>query len=414
VNKRILIILFAVLGVLLLVYFLSDNKKRYNWTENYHGTNDQPYGALFVRKLLESYRPEGSFFFNEKKPLSNVLGQDKYKSNTDYIFIGGTLHMDIEDTEALLSFVENGNDAFIACLEPPEKLIDRIYYTECDLPFAFESNRVRFVTMNFYHDTLKTEKGYTYSKRIGLADMQAPWRSFDDELFCEGATAISPLGYQQEFGVNFARLQWGKGYFYIHTNPLVFTNYFLTKEKSVDYASSVFTHLRGENIIWDEYSKLPFMGDKSGPDSPLYYVLRQPALKYAWWLLLVTVLLYVFFAAKRTQRVIPVLEAKSNTSLEFINLVSSLHYQNANHLDMARKKMKYFLYFVRSKYGIHTPAIGEKQIANLAEKSKIPLPEVQMIFTQYELIERNSAYNIEAGRLVDFYNAIENFYKHCK
>ncbi len=46
--------------------------------------------------------------------------------------------------------------------------------------------------------------------------------------------------------------------------------------------------------------------------------------------------------------------AKVNTAAEFLNVISSLHYQNPNHLDMARKKMRYFLYFIRAKYNINT------------------------------------------------------------
>ena len=192
------------------------------------------------------------------------------------------------------------------------------------------------------------------------------------------------------------------------------TNYFLSKAGKVEYASGVFTHLEGEDIIWDEYSKISFSGNKNAYNSPLYYILQQPSLKYAWWLLLLTVFLYILFVAKRQQRVIPVLEPKTNTSLEFVNLISTLHYQNQNHLDMARKKMKYFLYFVRSKYGIHAERFNEPQIRKLAEKAKVNVAEVQVIFDQYYLIEERFQQAIEANRLLNLYNSIEKFYTHCK
>ena len=102
---------------------------------------------------------------------------------------------------------------------------------------------------------------------------------------------------------------------------------------------------------------------------------------------------------------IPVIEAKTNSSLEFVNLVSRLYYKNGNHLDMAHKKMKYFLYFVRSKYGIHAEKFKEDQIRRLAEKSKVALGEIEAIFHQYYLIEDRFKQNIEANRLVDLYDA---------
>jgi hypothetical protein len=122
----------------------------------------------------------------------------------------------------------------------------------------------------------------------------------------------------------------------------------------------------------------------------------------------------VVFGAKRMQRVIPVIEAKSNTSLEFVNMISRLHYKNGNHLDMAHKKMKYFLYFVRSKYGIHTERFNEAHIRRLAEKSKVNLSEVEVIFSRYYLIEEKFKNNIEANRLVDLYDSIDNFYRQSK
>ena len=81
---------------------------------------------------------------------------------------------------------------------------------------------------------------------------------------------------------------------------------------------------------------------------------------------------------------------------------------------MVKKKMKYFQYFIRSKYGIHTQTFTEGDIQKLSDKSKVNIGDVHTIFNQYRLIERNFANDIEANRLVDFYYAIEKFYKNCK
>jgi hypothetical protein len=142
--------------------------------------------------------------------------------------------------------------------------------------------------------------------------------------------------------------------------------------------------------------------------------LEQPSLKYAWWLLLATVAIYAFFGAKRRQRIIPLLEPKTNTSLEFVKLIARLHFKNGNHLDMAHKKMRYFLYFVRSKYGIHAERFGEEQMKRLAIKARVDLLDVQTIFARYYLIEERFRNNIEANRMVDLYESIENFYRKCK
>ena len=76
--------------------------------------------------------------------------------------------------------------------------------------------------------------------------------------------------------------------------------------------------------------------------------------------------------------------------------------------------MRYFLYFVSSKYGIHAEKFKDEHIRRLAEKSKVSLPEVEVIFSRYYLIEERFKNNIEANRLVDLYDSIDNFYKQSK
>ena len=130
--------------------------------------------------------------------------------------------------------------------------------------------------------------------------------------------------------------------------------------------------------------------------------------------MLITVVLYILFTMKRTQRIIPVLEQKSNSSLAFVQLVSTLHFENGNHLDMARKKMRYFLFFIRTHYGLHAHALTKEYIDTLAERSGVDKGRITNIHNLYETIEQSSGNNLDPGRLMELYQAIETFYKHCK
>ncbi len=416
-GRATTIILFALLAIGLLLFFIfSGDEKRYQWFANYDADSKQPYGTLFIKQMLEGYRPQGLFIYNDKKTLNEVLKDENTRHQTDYVLIGPSLYLDNQDTDALLKFISEGNDAFISTLELPTSIIYRFYSNECNVDLAYKYNLLDSATLNFFHETLRIEKGYSYAYRVGSEDVPYSWDSFKSSIFCDSTELITPLGYisaNDSSLVNFIRLGYGKGNLYIHSNPLLFTNYFLTKADKVEYAAAIFSHLHGRNMIWDEYSKVPFLGSNAY-DSPLYYILQQPSLKYAWWLLILCVLLYVLFAAKRTQRVIPVLDTKTNTSLEYINMISSLHFKNANHLDMAQKKMKYFMYFIRSKYSIHIQTFKEAQIAILAEKSKVSQADVARIFDVNSNIERNSYYGIASGDLADLYHAIDSFYKQCK
>ena len=408
-----MIILSLLLAVLIFIYFLSNKDKHYLWFETYRANSEEPYGTLFIQKMLEDYR-QGEDFTLSQIPLRSLLADVDDKANTDYVFIGQNMFLDSDSHTALVELLDEGGNVFIASLTPPADVISSVYYPECDSLVSLKDNFADTVRFNFFHDELRHSRGYDFAYRYGSDVQKYYWNYFDEALFCDSTALITPLGYQDDGKVNFIRISTGKGNLYLHSNPLVFTNYFLINEENVSYASAVFSHLDGKQIIWDEYSKIPFAGNNNAYNSPLYYIMGQPSLKYAWWLLLLAVVLYIFFAAKRKQRVIPVIEPKTNSSLEFVNLISRLHYKNGNHLDMAHKKMKYFLYFVRSKYGIHAEKFKEEQIRKLSEKSRVAHGEVETIFHQYHLIEDRFKENIEANRLVNLYDAIDNFYKQCK
>lgn len=408
-------VLLICLAVFLLAYFMiSRNKeKRFQWSENYRTNSEQPYGTLFIQKLLSNYRPEQKFTLNEKQPLHVLLDSGKYESNTDYVFIGQEIYLDDEDRESLLRFIEKGNDAFIASYHLPFDLVDAMFMSECGKAMFLTLEDTLTANLNFYNASLATKKGYTYAYRFGKKDQPYFWNSLNPEVFCDSTKSITPLGYINPEKVNFFRLSHGKGHLYVHTNPLVFTNYFIAKPDKAEYASSVFSHLDGKEIIWDEFSKSKFMSGNNAPQmSPIAYILQQESLRYAWWLMLGAALLYTIFTAKRKQRIIPVLEAKANTSLEFVNLISALHYQNANHQDIARKKMKYFFYFVKSRYNMHLQSLTEATLNRLAEKSKVPLDDLKQVAAELNHVENQSYYN--EHRLIDLQNVLERFYKTCK
>jgi hypothetical protein len=414
-RNVMIIVLFGVLTIALLLYFVFNNQgKRYNWYETYRVDSDQPYGTLFLQKMLQHRGVQRKVTISDKQPLERFLEKHKTGKNADYVFVGESLYLDEAGVTALTQFMDKGGDAFISALEPPLQVVNAVYINECGQDIYYENNRADSVDLNFFHDTLKTKRDLNYVFRIAAYDRPYSWSYVGAGVFCDSTRNIIPLGYQAGGHVNFLRIPVGKGNLYLHSNPLVFTNYFLTQQQKVDYASGVFSHLDGNEIIWDEYSKVPSLTSSNEYDSPLYYIMQQPSLKYAWWLLLFTVILYILFGSKRKQRVIPVLEAKTNTSLEYVKLISRLHYQNGNHVDMARKKMKYFLYFVRSKYGIQLESFKEENIRRLAEKSRVAIADVEVIFRQYSLIEEKFRHSIEANRLVDLYYAIDNFYKQCK
>ena len=169
--------------------------------------------------------------------------------------------------------------------------------------------------------------------------------------------------------------------------------------------------MQSEAVVWDEFSKSAFI-PKNTTANPMAYILLQDSLRYAWWLLLVSVVLYSFFTAKRKQRVVPVLEPKTNTSMEFVSAIAKLHYENAYHRDIAKKRIKYFFYFIKARYGLTTQILSEPYLIRLSEKSSLGRQDIEAVALEFERAEKSRSY--DATMLVDFQNALERFYKQCK
>ncbi|MBK9014266.1 MAG: hypothetical protein IPM82_09290 [Saprospiraceae bacterium] len=211
--------------------------------------------------------------------------------------------------------------------------------------------------MNFQHPSLADTTAYQLKRLFLRQPVMYEWTFLPEEYLCEEQTTFASLGLINGENTNFMSAAYGKGEFLLHTTPLAFTNLHLVEKRGLEYASKAFSHLSAGPIYWDERAYDPFndmAGGNSDKESPLKYILSQPALAWAWYILLGMAVFYLIFRAKRRQRVIPVLEKNANTSLEFIGTIGRLFFIQNNHRQLATQKMRLFLIFVRERY--HLPA----------------------------------------------------------
>ena len=397
---------------------LSGCGKYLNWWEHYRPDSKDPYGTFLVRNLLESYYTGEPFEVLEDS-LNGVL------KSGNYIYIGSWFMIDSAETEALLRFVEEGNQAFIATYNFPPALLDSVGMTECldlsnyddslyfaDGQFFFEDTTVY---LDFDHPSLKDGNGYPCQYVYDYEPEPNNWNFISEDLFCEGQSVFTPLGRIDGQQVNFAKAAYGKGHFYFHTTPLVFTNYYLTQERGLEYAGKVFSHLSPGPLYWDH--RKPGLFNRGGNrsvanETPLRYILSQPSLAWAWYILLGMAVLYLIFRAKRRQRIIPVVEQNTNTSLEFIGTIGRLFFLQNNHKQLALQKMKLFLGFVRDRYHLPTRELDSIFSKNLATRSEVPEEAIGKILLLHRNISNSNF--VSENVLVDFHRLIEGFYRECK
>ena len=370
-TKRtpILIALVAIALIGAMFYFVYDsNKPKFDWDESswekkgYDEKNDQPYGSRIAHGLLENYF-EGKKFIDLEKDVSKELPVDSTSTGHNYVFVGEAMYLDSAGTKQLLDFVAAGNTAFISSKTIPFDLMTFVYFDECeDAPW----NDYGMFEDSLAHFSLRTPTLPDSSTSYFFAKQNKPipynWHFIEHYHFCDSLKQ-QPLGYLNTDHVNFAEFPHGKGRFLLHTNPIAFSNFSLLRLETRPYAAGVFSYLSEGNIYWDAVSRVPEAvgrrrngsSQSQADEHPLTYILKQPALAWAWYLIAALAFTWLIFRAKRRQRVIPVLPKNENSSYEFISTIAHLHFREKNYAGLAAQGMRHFLAQLRERYGLVAP-----------------------------------------------------------
>src|SRR5690606_9670840 len=176
---------------------------------------------------------------------------------------------------------------------------------------------------------------------------------------------------------NFIKINYGDGNIYLHAEPLVLTNYYLLIPGNEKYVQNVFSYLPSRETIW--FSEKNETSTESS--SPMRFILSKPALRYAWWLLLGGLLLFVIFNAKRKQRIVPVIEPLKNKSVELVKSIGNLYLQEGDFHDMMAKKAQFFLNKVRMDLLIDTQNLDDDFSHKLQLKTGKSLEEINEAVT---------------------------------
>ena len=115
--------------------------------------------------------------------------------------------------------------------------------------------------------------------------------------------------------------RWGKGEVILVSTPLIFTNYGMLDGKNATYIFRLLSQMGKLPIVRTEgYMKETAQVQQS----PFRYLLAHQPLRWALYLTMITIILFMIFTAKRRQRVIPVIHEPANKSLEFTELIGTL------------------------------------------------------------------------------------------
>jgi len=301
------------------------------------------------------------------------------ETRASYLFINNDFTASRLETTALLRFVAAGHDVFIAAEDfgPARRgfLADSLGIR------AYEADPARLAQVvggeapasqsdSVQLHLLRPRPGLAVSTfRFGAA--AAGYRlALTKRRPHRGAT----LAADERGRPVLVRLDHGRGHFYLCSVPLAFGNYWVLRPRTANFAFAALSYLpAGRPAWWDEYQKQ----GREGEQSTLRVLLAHPALRTAYYLVLVVGLLFVLVEARRRQRIIPVLNPLPNTTLLFTRTVAGLYQQGRNHAQIAEKKTALFLDYLRTRFHEPAPDLADETFRErLSQKAGVPRPRV--------------------------------------
>jgi hypothetical protein len=331
---------------------------------------------------LKDKIPMGMYVFNEELPtlLKNQKIQkvnvtpyeyleplydydtlvNNYKIKGTFLVLSDVPILDNESTKELFYFADHGNNVFLSMKNFPKSILDSLKL-EVKAEFQFSDS-----IYNWMANPKLSSKKYNLVEGIGNS-----YFSKIDTL------NTSVLGYQSgdSTRVNYIKVPYKSGNFYLHTQPAAFVNVHLLKKQQFEYAENVLSYLPKTDVFW-------YVKDQNGDvisNSPLRYIFSQPALKWAWFLFLIGMLNFMIFNAKRRQRIVPIIKPLSNTTIEFAKTIGNLYFQEGDHGNLIDKKIIYFLEKIRNDYMLDTTVLDGFFIKKLHQKSGKELVDIERV-----------------------------------
>lgn len=359
-NKtfRIYAVIFIVVMVILAL--LEVNKKETtDWRKNFDVNQKSPFGLFVFDNEAKD------LFKNNLKKINQAPYEyyNQHQKETHNIVIIET-DIDTESWKKVMDQVSNGSDAMLVISRMPKEVSDSIGFYDSEISFE-EENVLKLTDTKYKNDFIQLDKfpsgrGFSFIKPgVEVLGKTVEKKNTDQ--------------------ANFIRIKFGKGNFYVHSEPLFLTNYYLLKPGNVKYAQDIFSYLPDRETVW-------FVENNTKASRFfMRFILGNPTLKYAWWIFLGGLILFIFFNAKRKQRIVPIIEPLRNTSLDFVKSIGNLYLQEGDFHDMMAKKAQYFLNRVRMDLLIDTQNIDKEFAKKLQLKTGKP---IEMINEAISLIKR--------------------------
>lgn len=452
--------LFAMLVLFVLFCLLQVNlPKKFVWSPTFSHVDKQPFGCFVFDSVLTQSLPNG---YHVTKKTFFQLDQEHAKEKISVLMVVDQQNLKQLDVKYLCNIARRGGKVMVVAsssfddgrnadtvvvdeLERTFKvkiedglyfslrgilsglkahdndMYDTIYWNNRETMYAAQSYRMFY---NMVGGTLFVDS-VPKVKRLAYTLSTAGYDYKHDFLYVGDFTGFDTIVDEKErieridtFAIKkipvAVSVPYGKGEVIFVSSPLLFTNYGMLEGNTFVYIFRLMSYLADLPVYRTEaYVKTDAM--LVAEQSPFREFIKRPPLRWALYLTLLGVVLFMIFTARRRQRVIPIISKPANRSLEFIQLIGTLYYQRKDHVDLVRKKFKLFAEELRKTAGVDISDVNtdDREYLLLAEKTGMNSDRLKKVIRQIRLVLHSEG-NISVEEMRSLIDAMDTIVRHAK
>lgn len=452
--------LFAMLVLFVLFCLLQVNlPKKFVWSPTFSHVDKQPFGCFVFDSVLTQSLPNG---YHVTKKTFFQLDQEHAKEKISVLMVVDQQNLKQLDVKYLCNIArrggkvmvvasgsfDDGRNADTVVVDELERtfnvriedgtyfslrgilsglkahdndMYDTIYWNNRETMYAAQPYRMFY---NMVGGTLFVDS-VPEVKRLAYTLSTAGYDYRQDSLYVGDFTGFDTIVDEKErieridtFAIKkvpvAVSVPYGKGEVSFVSSPLLFTNYGMLEGNTFVYIFRLMSYLADLPVYRTEaYVKTDAV--LVAEQSPFREFIKRPPLRWALYLALLGVVLFMIFTARRRQRVIPIMSKPANRSLEFIQLIGTLYYQRKDHVDLVRKKFKLFAEELRKTAGVDISDVNtdDREYLLLAEKTGMNCDRLKKVIRQIRLVLHSEG-NISVEEMRSLIDAMDTIVRHAK
>lgn len=452
--------LFAMLVLFVLFCLLQVNlPKKFVWSPTFSHVDKQPFGSFVFDSVLTQSLPNG---YHVTKKTFFQLDQEHAKEKISVLMVVDQQNLKQLDVKYLCNIARRGGKVMVVASSSFDdgRNADTVVVDELERTFKVRIEDGTYFSLRGILSGLKAHDNDMYDtiywnnretmyaaqpykmfynmvggtlfvdsvpkvKRLAYTLSTAGYDYRHDSLYVGDFTSFDTIVDEKErieridtFAIKkvpvAVSVPYGKGEVIFVSSPLLFTNYGMLEGNTSVYIFRLMSYLADLPVYRTEaYVKTDAM--LVAEQSPFREFIKRPPLRWALYLALLGVVLFMIFTARRRQRVIPIMSKPANRSLEFIQLIGTLYYQRKDHVDLVRKKFKLFAEELRKTAGVDISDVNtdDREYLLLAEKTGMNSDRLKKVIRQIRLVLHSEG-NISVEEMRSLIDAMDTIVRHAK